>query len=67
MYFEYRLYPWDFAAASLILTEAGGFIGDKDGKAHTFEREDIVIAGNSRENFNFLVNIVKSHIERLQP
>lgn len=27
LYFEIRLSPWDFVAAQLILTEAGGYIG----------------------------------------
>lgn len=30
-YFQYHLYPWDCAAAGLIVTEAGGLITDPDG------------------------------------
>ena len=32
IYFECRLRPWDFAAGSLILTEAGGCVSQMDGK-----------------------------------
>ena len=33
LYFEYLLSPWDYAAASLIITEAGGIISSIDGSA----------------------------------
>lgn len=31
-FFEFRLSPWDYAAGSLIITEAGGMIGDMEGR-----------------------------------
>ena len=62
LYFEYRVFPWDFAAAALILLEAGGVICDGAGNAHTFDRAIPVIAANSRESLDELVRIVKKHI-----
>lgn len=62
LYFEYRLSPWDYAAASLILTEAGGTIGsfpeDKVSLAHPCT----VIAANNPENHKALKDIVGAHV-----
>jgi len=46
LYFELLLSPWDYAAGSLILTEAGGKIMRPDGKALTFDKKNGVVAGN---------------------
>ncbi len=46
-YFERKLKPWDFAAASLILSEAGGKLTDFSGKKLSFERETSIIASNT--------------------
>lgn len=45
-FFELRLSPWDYAAAGLILTEAGGVITDTEGAPLSFEHPSPVIAGN---------------------
>ena len=45
-YFEKVLKPWDIAAGSLILTEAGGFITDYQGEPIRFNKATSVIAGN---------------------
>lgn len=47
-YFELLLSPWDYAAGSLILTEAGGRIYNIEGKKLTFEEKNGVIAGNDK-------------------
>ncbi len=45
-FFEYGLKPWDVAAGSLLVREAGGHVGDfKGGDNYLFGRE--IIAGNS--------------------
>lgn len=43
--FELVLSPWDYAAASLIVTEAGGCIGQLDGSPVTLEHPCGVVAG----------------------
>lgn len=62
MYFEYLLSPWDFAAASLILTEAGGVVSDSNGKPLTYTEGCGVIAANNAENHKQLAEIIKKHI-----
>jgi myo-inositol-1(or 4)-monophosphatase len=46
LYYELLLSPWDYAAGSLILTEAGGKIRTMDGKLLTFEHPISILAGN---------------------
>lgn len=62
LYFEYILSPWDYAAASLILTEAGGYFCDLKGKSLTCTTPSGVLAANSKENLNKLIDIVSKHI-----
>jgi myo-inositol-1(or 4)-monophosphatase len=46
-FFETGLNPWDVAAGSLIITEAGGLIGNFTGESdYLYQRE--VVAGNPR-------------------
>ncbi len=59
LYFEYLLSPWDFAAASLILEEAGGVLCNHEGLPLDYTKPSGVLAGNSRENLNRLVSIVR--------
>lgn len=60
LYFEYLLSPWDYAAASLILEEAGGVLSDLDGMPLNPTRPSGVLAANSEENLQRLVRIVQS-------
>ena len=46
LFFELVLQPWDYAAASLIIEEAGGVITQFDGSPITFDRSCPVLAGN---------------------
>ena len=48
VYFELRLSPWDYAAGSLIVEEAGGVVTTVDGGEITFERPCSVLATNGR-------------------
>ncbi|MEA2326787.1 MAG: monophosphatase [Thermoanaerobaculia bacterium] len=41
-FFELHLAPWDVAAGSLMVTEAGGLISDFSGGARWFERGNII-------------------------
>jgi myo-inositol-1(or 4)-monophosphatase len=46
-FFETGLHPWDIAAGSLMITEAGGLIGNFTGEADfLYQRE--VVAGNPK-------------------
>ncbi|MBR1814105.1 MAG: inositol monophosphatase [Lachnospiraceae bacterium] len=47
-YFERVLKPWDVAAGSLILTEAGGKISDYEGEPLQFATPTSVVASNGR-------------------
>ena len=60
LYFEYELCPWDFAAASVILTEAGGVITDRHGKPLTFTEKSGVVGGNCPESHRKLLDIILS-------
>lgn len=61
LYFEYLLSPWDYAAASLILTEAGGIITSANGDPLCLTTPTGVIAANSRSNYAQLLDIVSRH------
>lgn len=65
LYFEIRLSPWDYAAAAAIVTEAGGYIGTRGGEPIRFDKQVTVIAANSKENFDHLVEIVDKEMEGL--
>lgn len=44
-YWHYRLHPWDFAAAALMIREAGGYVSDGTGREKQNDRGP-VLAGN---------------------
>ncbi len=60
LFFEIRLSPWDFAAAELMITEAGGIITDMKGAALSLENPTPVIAGNPVA-FPTLLEITKEY------
>ena len=64
LYFEYLLSPWDFAAASLIVTEAGGIITDLNGDRPTCNGQCGIVAGNSKENHARLLDIVRKRLSK---
>ena len=53
LFFEARLYPWDYAAASLFVCEAGGYIASL-GADLVYDKVIPVIAANSKENLELL-------------
>ncbi len=65
LYFEIRLFPWDFAAAGLILTEAGGYIGTIDYDEIVYSRPLPIIAANTKENYDYLMAKVKKHVPHI--
>lgn len=62
MYFEYLLSPWDFSAATLILSEAGGVFCDLEGNALTYTRPSGLIAANNKANLTDLTSIIQKYI-----
>lgn len=63
LYFEMRLYPWDFAASAVIIREAGGYVGTISALPGLIWHRPIpVIAANTEENFLKLAEIVNRHV-----
>ncbi len=58
LFFELRISPWDFAASSLILTEAGGVIKTRGGHDIDFKSKYAVAAANPKafDEFKKLVD-----------
>ena len=65
LYFEMRLMPWDYAAAALILKEAGGSVLDFEGKEPSPFRQSFVVAANSEESCLRLLDTVRRHLDKL--
>ena len=53
LFFEWKLSPWDYAACSLLVTEAGGVITQMDGSPLTFDRPCSVLAGTPQAHADF--------------
>ena len=52
VYFELQLSPWDYAAGSLIVEEAGGVVTDIDGEPIQFERPSSILAQNKQRHLS---------------
>ena len=65
LYFEMRLMPWDYAAAALILKEAGGTVVDFDGNFPPLMRTSMVVAANSEDNCRRILDTVHKHLTKL--
>lgn len=65
LYFEIRVFPWDFAAAYLILKEAGGVITTLHGNNVYFDKPLLLVAANNRENHSKLSAIVSKYISEV--
>jgi len=59
-FWEIGLAPWDMAAGSLLITEAGGLVGDLEGNNKHLQSGQIVTA-NSRI-FSQLIQIIAPHL-----
>ena len=62
LYFEMRLMPWDYAAASLILLEAGGAISNFSGAQPDLYKPDMYIAANTPEHCKRIFDTVHKHL-----
>ena len=65
LYFEMRLQPWDYAAASLILREAGGCICGFDGSHPSLRKASLVLAASSVQGLSRLLATVHKHLPSL--
>ncbi len=59
-YFEKVLKPWDYAAGSLILTEAGGTVTDYEGNAPAMDRPSSLLASNGIIHSQ-LLSMIRKH------
>ncbi len=59
-FWEIGLAPWDMAAGCLLITEAGGLVGDLEGNDTHIERGNIV-AGNPKV-FGQLLQVIAPHL-----
>lgn len=57
-FYEESLSPWDYAAASIIIEEAGGVLSTIGNTPWSYDKVVGLIAGN-KENINSLKNIIK--------
>ncbi|MCM1326909.1 MAG: inositol monophosphatase [Bacteroidales bacterium] len=64
LYFEIRLFPWDYCGALAILKEAGGHYTAVPTNQELFQGPTPLVAANSEENLERLLEIVK---EELRP
>lgn len=57
VYAELKLQPWDYAAASLIVLEAGGVVSTLEGDKVSFTSPSSILASNGQENYlNLILN-----------
>ncbi len=43
-FYEYGLHPWDIAAATIIVREAGGFVSDFSGNHKNLSGDEVIAA-----------------------
>ncbi len=65
LYFEIRVFPWDFAAAAVILTEAGGKISSLTSQAPSLRSPTPIIAANNAENHEKMLYHVNKYIKEV--
>jgi len=46
-FWEFKLHPWDVAAATLMITEAGGRVSDLEGRPYSIYSEEILASNGS--------------------
>ena len=63
LYFEIRVFPWDYAGAYMILKEAGGVIKGIDLNELSFDRPTPVIAANNFENLEVINETVNKYFD----
>lgn len=61
-FWELQLAPWDIAAGCLLITEAGGLVGDLEGN-DTYMESGNIIAGNPKI-FGQLIQVIAPHLTK---
>ena len=59
-FWELGLSPWDMAAGSLLITEAGGLVGDLSGEANYMTTGNII--GGNPKIFSQLLQLITPHL-----
>lgn len=59
-FFEFGLSPWDMAAGALLISEAGGLVGDLTGES-TYMTTGNIVAGNPKV-FAQLLQVISPHL-----
>ena len=62
LFFEMRVFPWDVAAAFVIVREAGGYVECLHTEGFPLDRPFPVIGANSEESFKQLKEIVVTEV-----
>jgi myo-inositol-1(or 4)-monophosphatase len=62
LYFEMRVFPWDYAAGYLILKEAGGELTGFGGEVLDFTKATALIGANRRDNYDKMRSLVEKHM-----
>lgn len=65
LYFEIRVFPWDFAASEVIISEAGGYVGTIEFDKTVFHRPIPLICANTKENYEYLKQVVLNEIPKI--
>ena len=65
LYFEFRLQSWDYAAAMLILQEAGGYICNLEGKLPRLDGPDLILAANNTESLSRLLQTARKYVKEI--
>ncbi len=61
-FWELKLSPWDIAAGCLLITEAGGLVGDLEGN-DTYMQSGNIVAGNPKI-FGQLLQVITPHLTK---
>ncbi len=62
LYFEIRLFPWDFAAAEIIIREAGGYVGTIEYADPVYNRPIPFLCANTEKNYEHLKELILKEI-----
>lgn len=65
LFFEMRVFPWDYAGACVILQEAGGVLKGYNGAALAFDKPTPLVGANNAENYAKLNEIVLKHVKEI--